>query len=271
MMLRYALASFGLCLAGCAGTNSETAATAAAEAAFRPPAATPGASLTVPVAADVAAPASPDADAAAEAAAELAARPAAQPVAQAAAPAPAKTVDVTEASFGCIRDLAPVRGFYVGNVLGDLEATLAAANSTDGAVYPVGSIVQLVPGEAMVKHASGFDAATRDWEFFQLDVRPGATKIAMRGTTQVVDAFGGNCLSCHGKAEAKWDMVCEQGHGCEPTAVTPLMAKAIQNTDPRCARMALPADQLAALTQYAAMRVAAARAPTPALQTTPQE
>jgi hypothetical protein len=189
----------------------------------------------------------------------------------AAAPSPVK-VEITDASFGCIRDLKPERGFYVGNLLGNVDATVAAASNAEGAVYPVGSVVQLVPGEAMVKHASGFDAATRDWEFFELDVQPTATKIKVRGTTNAVNQFGGNCLACHAKAEARWDMICEQGHGCDPIPVTPVMAKAIQNTDPRCAKIDnLPADQQAALAQLAAFRAAAANAAAPVLPAQPQQ
>ena len=117
-----------------------------------------------------------------------------------------------------------------------------------------------------MKHHPGYNAATKDWEFFELDVQPGATKIRVRGATDVVNQFGGNCLTCHAQAEAKWDMICEQGHGCAPIPVTPTMAKAIQNTDPRCAKIDnLPADQVAALQQLAAFRAAAAaRAAPPA-------
>ena len=183
--------------------------------------------------------------------------------APAAKPAVAK-VEISDASFGCIPNHKAVRGFYVGNLLGDIDATLTAANNASGAAYPVGSVVQLVPGEAMVKHAPGFNAATNDWEFFELDVQPAATKIKVRGTTNAVNQFGGNCLSCHAKAEAKWDMICEQGHGCDPIPVTPVMARAIQNTDPRCPTIELPADQQAALQQLAAFRAAAARATAPA-------
>jgi hypothetical protein len=179
-------------------------------------------------------------------------------------------LDISDASFGCIRDLKSVRGFYVGNLLGDINGTFAAAGAANGAVYPVGSVVQLVPGEAMVKHGKGFNAATNDWEFFELDVQPAATKIKVRGFTEAVNQFGGNCLACHAKAEAKWDMICEQGHGCDPIPVTPVMAKAIQNTDPRCAKMELPADQLAALQQLAAFRAAAMRATAPAAPTQAQ-
>lgn len=176
--------------------------------------------------------------------------------------APAKTLSITEASFGCIRDLKPVRGFYVGNLLGNVEATLAVAKKGEGGAYPVGSVVQLVPGEAMVKHPPGFNAATNDWEFFELDTLATGTRIRVRGTTEAVNQFGGNCLSCHAQAEAKWDMICEQGHGCAPIPITPVMSKAIQNTDPRCPRIELPEDQVAALKQLAAFRAAAAaRAP----------
>src|SRR5690606_40550325 len=74
-------------------------------------------------------------------------------------------------------------------------------------------------------------------------------------TDLVTDAFGGNCVSCHSQEEAKWDMVCEAGHGCEPTGMTPMMAKALQNTDPRCGRLVLPAAQLRALSDHASSEV----------------
>lgn len=170
-----------------------------------------------------------------------------------------KTVTITEASFGCIRKMEPVRGFYVANLVGDMEGTLKVARSETGGTYPVGSVVQLVPTEAMVKREAGFNPKTNDWEFFELTVTPAATKINVRGSTEVVNRFGGNCLSCHAPASAKWDMVCEQTHGCLPIPVTPVMAKAIQNTDPRCDKVDLPPEQLEALRQ-----LAAALAPRPA-------
>jgi len=175
-----------------------------------------------------------------------------------AAPA-VKTVTITEASFSCIRKLEPVRGFYVGNLVGNLNGTLKVARSETGGVYPVGSVVQLVPTEAMVKREAGFNAATNDWEFFELAVSPTATRINVRGAAEVKNRFGGNCLSCHAPASAKWDMICEQSHGCLPIPVTPTMAKAIQNTDPRCEKVDLPPDQVEALRQ-----LAAALAPRPA-------
>src|SRR5262245_59609722 len=77
---------------------------------------------------------------------------------------------IDASSFRCITSMTPVRHFYVDNLRGDLKGTLAVANSKTGGTYPPGSVIQLVPGEAMVKGNKGASPATRDWEFFELDV-----------------------------------------------------------------------------------------------------
>jgi hypothetical protein len=41
--------------------------------------------------------------------------------------------DIDAKSFRCIREMTPVRQFYVDNLSGDLNATLVAANSSTGA------------------------------------------------------------------------------------------------------------------------------------------
>jgi len=105
--------------------------------------------------------------------------------------------DIDAKAFRCITKMTPVRQFYVDNLQGNLDATLAAANSPTGAVYPPGSVIQLIPGEAMVKHDKGFNAETHDWEFFELDVPKDGTQIRKRGTADVVNQFGGNCFDCH--------------------------------------------------------------------------
>ena len=143
-------------------------------------------------------------------------------------------VAVNEDTFDCIRDMTPVRGFYVDNLLGDVEATVAVANSPTGGVYPPGSVVQLVPGEVMVKHGQGFSPATKDWEFFELDVSREGSIIKNRGFVDVVNRFGGNCFTCHVQAKPQWDMICETGHGCEEIPLTKEMLLVIQKTDPRC-------------------------------------
>jgi hypothetical protein len=167
---------------------------------------------------------------------------------------------ITADSFKCIRDMSPVRGFYVANLDGNLKGTLAAANATDGAVYPPGSVVQLVSTEVMVKREAGFNAATKDWEFFELDVADGKSTIRTRGFVDVVNRFGGNCFACHVKARPEFDLICETGHGCDPIPLTPVMIKAIQKTDPRCGAPEPLTDEEAAMLKA----LQAAMAPKPA-------
>ncbi len=158
-------------------------------------------------------------------------------------------VQIDAKSFRCITQMTPVRHFYVDNLRGDLAATLAAANSPTGAVYPPGSVVQLVPGEAMVKRGKGFNAATRDWEFFELDVSKDGTEIRRRGFADVVNRFGGNCFACHVAARPEWDLVCEANHGCAPIPLTRAMSGALQRTDPRCGNRPVSAEDAEALKQ----------------------
>ena len=145
-----------------------------------------------------------------------------------------KAIPVTEDSFVCLQQMHSVRGFFVGNLLGKLDDTVAAATSPEGAVYPPGSIVQLIPTEAMIKHHKGWNTKTSDWEFFELDVSEQGSKIKVRGTTQVVNKFGGNCFECHQKAEPQWDFICEQDHGCDSLPVPDFLIRWTQRGDPRC-------------------------------------
>ena len=158
-------------------------------------------------------------------------------------------VKIDESSFRCITKMTHVRHFYVDNLRGDLAATVAAANARTGAVYPPGSVIQLIPGEAMVKRAKGFNSATRDWEFFELDVSKDGTKIRKRGFADVVNRFGGNCFGCHIAARPEWDLVCETDHGCAPIPLTRAMSGALQRTDPRCNNAPVSAEDAAALKQ----------------------
>ena len=135
--------------------------------------------------------------------------------------------------FRNLHTMTKVRGFFIDNRLGRLDEALAIANSPDGGKYPVGTIIQLIPQEAMVKRHKGFSPATRDWEFFSLSVSPAGTEIQNRGTDQVVNRFGNNCASCHQGAEARFDGVCEKDHGCDPLPIGDDIFRAIQESDPR--------------------------------------
>ena len=143
-------------------------------------------------------------------------------------------IAVTDKSFGCISHLKPVRGFFVGNLIGNLAGTLQVARSPNGGVYPPGSVIQLVPTEVMVKQPKGFNEVTHDWEFFELNVSKEGTSINKRGFAEVVNRFGGNCFACHIKAQPQWDFVCETAHGCDPIPLTQPILRALQHTDPRC-------------------------------------
>jgi hypothetical protein len=143
-------------------------------------------------------------------------------------------IDMRPEDFTCILEWAKVRKFRVTNLLGHQEEALAVANDPAGGVYPVGTVIQLIPNEAMVKRGAGFAPDNSDWEFFFLDTTAQGTTITARGTTDVVNGFGGNCFDCHAKAAPQWDRICEEGHGCDPLPFTPEQIEMVQQGDPRC-------------------------------------
>jgi hypothetical protein len=138
--------------------------------------------------------------------------------------------------FVPLSEMTPVRGFFVDNSLGHLDEAVAVANDPDGGVYPIGTVIQLVPQEAMVKRAPGFDADSNDWEFFSLDVSPEGTEILTRGGAEVINRFGGSCADCHSAAEPQFDFVCEDTHGCEPLPIGDDVIRSVQESDPRPSR-----------------------------------
>jgi len=136
--------------------------------------------------------------------------------------------------FVNINDMTPVRGFFVDNKLGHLDETIAVAEDLDGGdPYPVGTIIQLVPFEAMVKRAPGFAPDVNDWEFFELTVSAEGTEIAKRGGAEVINQFGGSCADCHRAAPPEFDFVCEDDHGCEPLPIGDDVIAGVQSSDPR--------------------------------------
>ena len=147
-------------------------------------------------------------------------------------PAP-KDFVASAADFHNLATMTRVRGFFLSNPLGHLKQALKVANSPKGGVYPVGTIIQLVPQEAMVKRRKGFSRASHDWEFFSLRTTALGTTILTRGTTTVVNRFGGSCLSCHMAAAPQFDFVCEHNHGCAPLPVGDDVIAAVQRADPR--------------------------------------
>jgi hypothetical protein len=149
-------------------------------------------------------------------------------------PAPARDVVLNETDFGCTLAWDKVGDVRITNKAGHLAEALAVARSPTGGTFPVGTLIQLVPFEASVKRAPGFSAQSHDWEFFALMPTAAGTQIVSRGTTDVINQFGGNCLTCHAKAKPQWDMFCGTGHGCDPLPLTSALIDQLQHSDPRC-------------------------------------
>jgi len=149
----------------------------------------------------------------------------------------AEDIAVTEQTFGCILDWPKVRNTYFKHSDPEKlkEAMRIFRDSIPDRQYPVGTILQLIPFEAMVKHPREKFPNTNGWEFFDLDVSKEGTTIKERGEHVVNHSQGVTCLSCHQPA-AKFDFVCEKGHGCAPIPFDDQKIAEIQQTDLRCAK-----------------------------------
>jgi hypothetical protein len=141
-------------------------------------------------------------------------------------------LDMTATDFECVLHWPQVGAYRITNKLGHDAATIA--QNPNGGVMPVGTIVQIVPTEAMVKRRAGFSASTNDWEFFSLSVAASGTTISKRGTSDVVNQFNGNCHDCHAKAQPQYDFICGTTHGCDPLPLSESTLVSLQNSDPRC-------------------------------------
>ena len=146
----------------------------------------------------------------------------------------AQDVAVSEKSFGCIRDGTKIRNTYIKNAdPGKLkEAVSIFKDRMPDREYPVGTFLQLLPGEVMVKHQRQKFPDTSGWEFFALDLSAQGSKIKSRGD-KTTNFQGVPCMSCHQPA-AKFDFVCEKGHGCAPVPLDDPKIAELQAADPRC-------------------------------------
>ena len=114
------------------------------------------------------------------------------------------------------------------------RAVAIAESGTPGEKYPVGTIIQLFPFEAMVKRGGRYNPEGHGWEFFQLTVdERNKSKITARGMAEVANPFG-SCQGCHMTGEApQFDLVCE-GHGATSLPLSAERIQQVQNGDPRC-------------------------------------
>jgi hypothetical protein len=98
--------------------------------------------------------------------------------------------------------------------------------------YPEGTIVRMIPQEAMVKRSKAAFPNTNGWEYFALAITPQGTTVRARGD----DASNrlGSCRSCHAGATQS-DSICGAGPGCPPVPLTEEQVAMLQANDPRCA------------------------------------
>ncbi len=149
-------------------------------------------------------------------------------------------LNVTVDDFGCISEWE--RGdlyFFINKKGYQAEARQVAQDSIlgDSGTFPPGTIIQVLPTEAMVKRAPGWNPETHDWEFFNLAVSAdplNPTTIIQRGGAEVTGMFALNCFNCHNRAEPQWDLICRKTHGCNALPFSDDDILGFQDNDPRC-------------------------------------
>ncbi len=100
--------------------------------------------------------------------------------------------------------------------------------------YPVGTILQVLPLEAMIKRRHGFNPDGNDWEFVRLEPTPdGRSKILADGKGEVANALG-SCQACHRLLAQNHDLVCGFVIGAAGLGLTDEQLATIQAGDPRC-------------------------------------
>lgn len=149
---------------------------------------------------------------------------------------PAAPLDfaATASDFECLKNWERVRNIRLTNKLGRIDEALALARDPQpGGEYPVGTIIQLFPGEAMVKRGPDFDPENHNWEYFELITSASGTEIRKRGRDEIINMFGGQCFGCHAAAR-DFDFICEDDHGCVDLPVDGAQIAVLQDLDPRC-------------------------------------
>ena len=143
-----------------------------------------------------------------------------------------------EKDFKCLTKGKKVPGkhFYVFHRNKKLlrKAVKIARKGEQGLDFPVGTILQLFPFEAMAKRAKGFNPDGGDWEYFQLVPSTEGTTIKARGAAEVAN-FVGSCQGCHTAVAKQFDFVCEYVTGASGLGLTDAQIEAAQAADPRCA------------------------------------
>ena len=148
--------------------------------------------------------------------------------------ADAKDFTVTADYFSCIANWAKVRNTRIFHPKKKLlkKAIRVFEKDKPHRHYPVGTVLQLIPFEAMVKHKKRYFPETDGWEFFALGVSRAGTVIRSQGG-DAINFVNLSCKNCHVAGQG-FDWVCEKDHGCAPIPVTDELIATLQANDPRC-------------------------------------
>lgn len=159
-------------------------------------------------------------------------------IAALAVPASAREFVAQPKDFRCLTDGAQPDG-KLFHVFGKKRIVKKALRKTHtgrlGKGYPVGTILQLFPFEAMAKRGGKFNPEGGGWEYFKLEPNAdGTTEILARGTAEVTNFLGGSCQECHQRLAKDHDSVCEFVVGVEGLGLTEDLVRRLMN-DVRCA------------------------------------
>ena len=112
------------------------------------------------------------------------------------------------------------------------EAVRIYETKAESVDYPEGTVLRLIPQEAMIKRSKAAFPNTNGWEYFALAVTPQGTTVRARGN-EASNPLG-TCQNCHSGA-SKGDYICASG-GCTAVPLTEERIAAIQTADPRGAQ-----------------------------------
>ena len=145
-----------------------------------------------------------------------------------------KETEITEKSFGCLLGGNKIGNTYISNPDPEKlrEAMRIYKDNVQDTDYPVGTILQLFPDQAMVKRTAEQFPLTNGWEFFEFEILQGKTLIRARGD-RVSSRNSVPCMACHQNAP-KFDFVCGKNHGCAPLSFSEQKIAEIQASDERC-------------------------------------
>lgn len=157
-----------------------------------------------------------------------------------AAPAGARQFVASTRDFHCLFDGTKVPGkhfFVFHRKKAALKRALHKLETGKlGKGLPVGTVLQLVPQEAMVMRGGKFNRDGHGWEYFSLNPKSdGTSEILARGTSEVTGAVTHtSCQTCHERFAADHDAICEFVIGTAGIGLTDDFLSIIQNADPRC-------------------------------------